>query len=353
MKYGTVCSGIEAPSVAWDGLGWEPVWFCENHKKPSKVLAHHYPSVPNLGDMTKIYYNETFQTQPIDLLCGGTPCQDFSNAGLRAGLGGKRGTLTHEFIRILATKRPKWFIWENVPGVFSCNAGRDFAAILGGFTGWNITVLDNGWGNAGIIPGHPNAYSIAWRVLDAKYFGVPQQRRRVFVVGYSGDWHYPAKVLFEPGGVSGYSRKVPQTGQTVAALTAHGVGATGADDNAAMAGHIWPAKVTAPLLATYGEKQGLDNQHIFQGCSQFVMSTGQANAEILDGIAPTLNCNHEQPIIVDSLVRRITPIEAERLQGFPDNYTAMIADTHRYKALGNSMAVPVMRWIGERINNVL
>jgi DNA (cytosine-5)-methyltransferase 1 len=162
-----------------------------NRKFSAAVLAHHYPTVPNLGDMTMLHENETYKNESIDLLCGGTPCQSFSFAGLRKGLDDERGNLALHFIRILGEKRPTWFVWENVPGVLSSAGGRDFATILGGFTGRNITIPRNGWGNTGIVEGISDAYGIAWATLDAQYFGVPQRRRRIFVVGRLGDWHGP------------------------------------------------------------------------------------------------------------------------------------------------------------------
>jgi DNA (cytosine-5)-methyltransferase 1 len=174
VKYLSVCSGIEAASVAWHPLGWEPVAFSEIEPFPSAVLAHHYPSVPNLGDMTKF---QEWPDEPVDLLVGGTPCQSFSVAGLRKGLEDPRGNLMLTYLAIAQRYRPRWLVWENVPGVLSSNGGRDFGTFLGA-----LGELGYGW---------------AYRVLDAQWFGVAQRRRRVFVVGYLGDWQRAAKVLFE------------------------------------------------------------------------------------------------------------------------------------------------------------
>ena len=175
MNYLSVCSGIEAATVAWHHMGWKPVGFSEIEKFPSQVLAHHYPQVTNFGDMTK--YKE-WNLESIDILVGGTPCQSFSVAGLRKGLEDPRGNLMLTYCGLLDKFRPKWFIWENVPGVLSSNGGRDFGSFLG-------AVEELGYG-------------FAYRVLDAQYFGVAQRRRRVFVVGCLGDWKSAAKVLFEP-----------------------------------------------------------------------------------------------------------------------------------------------------------
>jgi len=210
MKYASVCSGIEAATAAWDGLGWEPVWFSQYDPEfnytgswktgpdfPSKVLAYHYPGVPNLGDMTKIKETKTYQNEQFDLLVGGTPCQAFSIAGLRAGLADGRSNLALEYIRILKDKRPRWFVWENVPGVLTSGNGNDFACLLSGWSGHDIK--SQKFSRGGVIEARTaDDYSIAWRIFDSRHFGVPQRRRRVFVIGYSGkDWRPPFAVLFE------------------------------------------------------------------------------------------------------------------------------------------------------------
>ena len=186
MKYGSVCSGIEAASVAWHDLGWEPQWFSEIEQFPSEVLKHRFPDVPNLGDMTQLTQNPTFNEQSINLLVGGTPCQSFSVAGLRKGLADPRGNLMLTFLALADAKKPKWIVWENVPGVLSSNGGKDFGTFLGAL------------GELG--------YGFAYRVLDAQYFGVAQRRRRVFVVGYLGDWRVAAAVLFERESLQGNTK---------------------------------------------------------------------------------------------------------------------------------------------------
>ena len=175
MNYLSVCSGIEAASCAWHDLGWNPVGFSEIEKFPSEVLKHHYPHVPNLGDMTK-FKEWNFGTN-VNVFVGGTPCQSFSVAGLRKGLDDPRGNLMLTYLAIADRFRPKWLVWENVPGVLSSNDGQDFGTFLGGL------------GELG--------YGFAYRILDAQYFGVAQRRRRVFVIGHLGDWRPAAAVLFE------------------------------------------------------------------------------------------------------------------------------------------------------------
>lgn len=220
IRYGSVCSGVEAATAAWHTLGWQPQWFAEIEKFPSAVLKHHYPDVPNLGDMTKLHESTVFNELPIDLLVGGTPCQSFSVAGLRKGMADPRGNLALVYLALAAAKRPRWIVWENVPGVLSSNKGRDFGAFLGGL--------------------EQLGYGFAYRVLDAQYFGVAQRRRRVFVVGYLGDWRRAAEVLFEPHSMQGHPAPRRETGTPVSTLTAAGVGTCGADDNQAQAGHLVP-----------------------------------------------------------------------------------------------------------------
>ena len=180
LKYLSVCSGIEAATVAWHELGWTPVAFSEIDKFPSAVLAHHYPNVPNWGDMTNF---KDWPDATIDALVGGTPCQSFSVAGLRKGLDDPRGNLMLTFGAIANRYQPTWLIWENVPGVLSSNGGRDFGTFLG-------MLAEIGYG-------------FAYRVLDAQWFGVAQRRRRVFVIGHLGDWRRAAAVLFEPESLRG------------------------------------------------------------------------------------------------------------------------------------------------------
>ena len=260
MNYATVCSGIEAPTVAWHGLGLTPVWFSEIEPFPCKLLKHHYPTVPNLGDMTKLSSHETYRNTTIDLLCGGTPCQSFSIAGLRGGLDDDRGNLALEYCRILIAKRPRWFVWENVPGVFSSNGGKDFACILSAFTGTDVNAA--GLGNAGIIQGE--LYSVAWRVLDAQHFGVPQRRRRVFVVGYTGNnWRAPYAVLFEPESLRRDFTPRREKGKESA-------GAVESDTEETS----WPKNVAPTIDKTYAKNWGQDNQHIKNGAGLFVESFG-------------------------------------------------------------------------------
>jgi DNA (cytosine-5)-methyltransferase 1 len=203
MRYGSVCSGIEAASVAWRPLGWDCAFVSELEKFPSAVLAERFPTVPNLGDFTKI--EPCDYEGGIDLLVGGTPCQAFSIAGLRKGLNDARGNLALEFARLAFRTAAKWVVWENVPGVLSSGKGGDFAAFLSLLVGWEITPPEGGkWRRAGLVTAAPGCFSVGWRVLDAQYTrvqqfprAIPQRRKRVILVGSLGSWEDCAKVLFD------------------------------------------------------------------------------------------------------------------------------------------------------------
>lgn len=386
MKYGSVCSGIEAATVAWHSLGWEPQWFSEIEKFPSSVLAHHCPHVENLEDMTKLNSKQTYNEKSIDLLVGGTPCQSFSVAGLRTGLADERGNLSLEFVRILMQKRPRWFLWENVPGVLSSSGGADFAAILSAWTGRGIEPQK--FTKSGII--HGEFYSVAWRVLDSQYFGVPQRRRRIFVVGHLGnDWRPPVAVLFEreslrrdftpsretreetsgSAGAGADSAKLFDC-QRIGQYSDNGVSSTlsmrdykDARDLVVQAAPFDLKQITnktnrstvnfgseAPTMAKHSAMHAITQSFTPSSFANHTEGVGtlKKNGGDLGGGSETLVCH--PPYVV----RRLTPTECERLQGFPDGYTDIprAKDTNRYAALGNSMTTNVMRWIGERIDAV-
>ncbi len=435
MRYLSVCSGIEAATQAWHPLGWTPVGFSEIEAFPSVVLSHHYPGVPNFGDMTKF---KDWPDDPIDLLVGGTPCQSFSVAGLRKGLDDPRGNLMLTYGAIARHRRPKWLVWENVPGVLSRNGGRDFGTFLGSL------------GQLG--------YGFAYRVLDAQYVrvdglerAVPQRRRRVFVVGHLGDWRRAAAVLFDGQSLRWDHPPRREAGQGAAAsLTASSGGCSGKDGiegrvvtNSGPVGYCLTASAQqsldaetetliavahalrgegfdasedgtgrgTPLVPVAYRTTGNDGAYETGDVVGALTTTTDPNAHVVafsakdhggdasEGVSPTLRAgahsgSHQNggvmPAVACDLrgreggampegphdtaniraasggssrsyiaqpwaVRRLMPVECERLQGFPDGWTDVshrgkpAADGPRYKALGNSMAVNVMRWIGERI----
>ncbi len=380
MRFGSVCSGIEAASVAWNPLGWKAQWLAEIEPFPCALLKHHYPDTPNLGDMTRYKEWPTDDKHAIDLLCGGTPCQSFSVAGLRKGLDDPRGNLMLTFGAIAAKYRPQWLVWENVPGVLSSNGGADFGAFLGML------------GQLG--------YGFAYRVLDAQYFGVAQRRRRVFVVGCLGDWRSAAAVLFERHSLQGHPAPRREAGQAVTPTIRAGASNGGAGHGArsgdskdelivpvAFGGNDTrgPIDIATARNACASASGRMDFEsetflvqtaHTLRGegfdASEdgtgrgtplvpvayrtagdgAVFEEGDCTAPLTTGTDPCAN------IVAAMQVRRLTPRECERLQGFPDDYTAIphrnkpAADGPRYKALGNSWAVPNVRWIGERIDAV-
>ena len=481
MKYLSVCSGIEAATVAWHPLGWEAVAYSEIERFPSEVLAHHYPNTPNVGDMTK--FKEWNFESNVDLLVGGTPCQSFSVAGLRKGLDDPRGNLMLTYLAIAKQYRPNWLVWENVPGVLSSNGGRDFGSFLGGLA--------------------ECGYGFAYRVLDAQFFGVAQRRRRVFVVGYLGDWRAAAAVLFERHSLQGHPAPSREKRKTIASYASSSFGgysqetgtlrAKGGDlgggsenllvlkkdfekqyiesdktiinalcaSDAKGAGNQYfednkcvihpsygipgnwigrkpenggnstePMYDIAPCL-TKADQHGVaqpiayniapgkgklkDDIHVTDADATKTLDASGSNPAMHQGGAAivqpiclmdqggsVMNIEHDitgtlrrethghEPIVMQPVgtdiyngaitgdvavpltnrsdgtgtgptvmqsmaVRRLTPVECERLQGFGDNYTNIKSkgkptpDGPRYKALGNSMAVPVMAWIGARI----
>jgi DNA (cytosine-5)-methyltransferase 1 len=368
VRYGSVCSGIEAATVAWHSLGWTPAWFSEIDAFPCALLAHHYPSVPNLGDMTTI--RGRADVGAIDLLVGGTPCQSFSVAGLRKGLDDPRGNLALVFLGIADALRPRWVVWENVPGVLSSAGGRDFGTFLGGLA--------------------ELGYGFAYRVLDAQYVrvesharAVPQRRRRVFVVGHLGDWRRAASVLLERESLCGHPAPSRSKGEGTAAdaapsLVSSGRGVERAGDTRGQDPVVAVPGVSMCLNAGGMGRIDAESETLVahslkaEGHDASEDGTGRGTPLVFDplqdtncgpggkgwrddGSAFTLEARTKAQAVAHSGVRRLTPRECERLQGFPDNYTLIpyrgkpAADSNRYKALGNSMAVNVMTWIGQRI----
>jgi DNA (cytosine-5)-methyltransferase 1 len=435
MKYGSVCSGIEAATHAWHPLGWEASFFSEIEKFPRQVLSYHYPNTPLHGDFTTIQKGDY---DPIELLVGGTPCQSFSVAGLRAGLNDPRGNLMLEFGALAKRLQPKWIVWENVPGVLSSNSGKDFGSFL--------AML----GELG--------YGFAYRILDAQNFGVPQRRRRVFVVGCLGDWKSSAAVLFESESLCRDTKTSKGEGKEVTGTLTRGFGDRGLDldqiaggayeirevagtittrtgisrnnheecvavqtigaldtecgfqkasHQSINAGHILPVAYREADLANYKSTDAGGTLKKSGGCmgggseslvtyalagntiGRQPLNGGNGNGYDDSGVsytltktdvhavahafkvrggcegggkgylgsdeqAFTLSTGADQQLFHKMQVRRLMPIECERLQGFRDDFTNIpgASDSTRYKALGNSMAVPVMKWIGERINLV-
>jgi DNA (cytosine-5)-methyltransferase 1 len=415
MRFGSVCSGIEAASVAWEPLGWQAAWLAEIEPFPAAVLKYHYANVPNLGDMTRLpEMIRAGEVEAPDLFCGGTPCQAFSVAGLRKSLDDARGNLSITFceianaidhVRHVRGEPPSIVVWENVPGVLSTKDNA-FGCFLAGLAGEDVPLEPPGgkWTDAGVVLGP--ARTVAWRILDAQYFGLAQRRRRVFVVASAREGFDPAAVLFEFEGVRRDSAPSREAGKGTA---------RGAASGAAFGGNRTSGPIdVAPALNAcdarqsdviqYGDKTGpLDTDGHSVGVLAFdtTQVTSASNYSspkpgdpchplaagahapavamresgqgywMQDDIAGTIDANMgmsghaNRPAVINQppmQVRRLTPVECERLQGFPDGYTAIpwrnkpaseCPDGPRYKALGNSWAVPVVHWIGRRIHNAL
>lgn len=413
MKYASVCSGVEAASLAWMPLGWEAAWFSEIEPFPCAVLKERFPGVPNLGDMTKIKVENlengdqkftsgdgTVVLVPggVDLLVGGTPCQSFSVAGKREGLDGASG-LARTFIELLGVMQPRWFVWENVPGCLSSRNKQtgiyDFNVLLAAFA--------------------EIGYSCGWKIYDAQYCrvdgyprAVPQRRRRVFVVGHLGaEWQYPAEVLFEPHSLSGNNppRRVKGQGTSSDAQRYFGMASrpwnnSGVNPalNQCSAATFWNGNQYAESLTCTSDRQLRPDKARMQcvaesttafnggGSENLAISIGNGQVKGLvckPELARTRHCMHDQQAVMQTAttlttkgrdssatgpkaatratIRRLLPIECERLMGFPDNWTRIpwrgkpaedCPDSPRYKACGNSMCVNVMRWLGLRIELV-
>lgn len=374
MKYVSLFSGIEAATVAWEPLGWEPVCFAEFDEFPGAVLAERYPEVRNVGDVTKMNWKK--YRDKVDLVVGGSPCQSFSIAGKREGLQGESG-LMFEYIRAVREIRPRWFLWENVPGALSSENGEAFRRLL--------SEMDK------------LGYGLAWRILDAQFFGVAQRRRRLFLVGHLGACP-PIGVLIEResmrGGLEPSAEKraslAEEAGRSPRGAGfryrreagAGGVGAEPERSSAPTADRHGPAvrHIGEPItmadlnsnaaigydmvgtLHVGGDAPSVCLRAPARRPSAADAREGGEGAPAGDEVPPTLPTGGTRTLFGeeggDMVVRRLTPRECERLQGLPDDWTKVpyrgkpadeCPDGPRYKAIGNSMAVPVMRWIGERM----
>lgn len=378
MRYLSLFSGIEAATEAWKLLGWECVGVAEIETLPRSVLARLHPTIPNLGDVTKITEARIATLGRIDAVVFGSPCQDLSVAGKRKGLAGERSGLFFDAMRIVSWARLwggcRFAIWENVPGAFTSNKGRDFASVVEHLAGLeHVAVPPKGWGTEGCAVG--SEAMVEWATLDAQWFGVAQRRRRVFAVADFGDWANRPPILLEPQSMRGNFAPSREAGKEATAGTLR---STDGGDSA-MAGHLAQAfggnNTSGPIdvatarnaCATASGRMDFESETFILDpvpfdTTQITSAANYSNPQPGDPCHPLAAGAHPPAIaFAGRKVRRLTPRECERLQGFPDDYTAIpwrgkpaeqCPDGPRYKALGNSMAVPVMGWIGHRIDFV-
>lgn len=361
MQYtvGSLFSGIGGIDRAFESAGFHTVWQCEIDGNARHILRRHWPDTRCYEDIRAL---DGTTIPPVDVLLAGFPCQDLSIAGGRSGMEGDRSSLFFEITRIIREMRhatsdrsPALVVLENVPGLYTTHRGRDFAVVL-------RTLAECG------------ALDIAWRVLDAQYFGVPQRRRRVFIVADFRD-ERAQTILFEPESRGGYFATRAKTKSRVAApLTsgAHGNGVSKPgrhmeDDYNLVARPILAHHrrldqesedfvVTGPLLANQGRSQ-IEQPYV----AMVPVSPGGKTAENYwkeANVANTVATGHfpyqgTRVAHPNQTVRRLTPRECERLQGFPDDWTDTLSDTARYTLIGNSVAVPVLTWIARRTWDVL
>lgn len=414
MTLGSLFDGIGGWLLAARHAGVTPIWASEIEPFPCEVTRRRFPEVLQLGDITKL---DGTKLPPVDIVCAGSPCQDLSIAGKRKGLDGARSGLFRVAVGLIRDMRrstcgryPRFFVWENVPGAFSSNKGADFRAVLEEITEAEIPMPQSGrWADAGMV--RSRVCEAAWRVLDAQYWGVPQRRRRIFLVtDFAAHGRCSGEVLFEPESVSGDPTKGHGTGEGTAGrvknrarttgeyipeiartLTARMDGSPCADRGpqivavgfhgkaGAASGGIGYTKERAPTIIaehpmnvaiydmTHADevmrpvKDGITptlNARMGTGGNQVpvvhCVGNGQLNQAHLQEKVGALNCTHDQQCVLGAAtVRRLTPLEAERLQGLPDGYTEGGSDTVRYKALGNGMAQPCANWVIKRIKEAI
>ena len=413
MRYLSLFSGIEAATAAWSCLDWECAAVSEIDPFCCALLAHRYPHIPNLGDVTRLTRSQIEDLGPIDIVVFGSPCQDLSIAGKRAGIHGKRSGLFFAAMHVVRWSGARFALWENVPGAFSSNCGRDFAAVVGEMVGVEPDVPRRRWPNSGVALG-PDGF-LEWCILDAQFFGVPQRRRRIFALRDSGNWAGRPPIFLEPQSLRGHPSARRKAKEDVAGTLGGGAGERGWCDDPDRAGAFVAMSLNAKggsgrmdgesetFVAHALRSDGFDASEDGSGRGTPLVPVAFSAKDYgadFGGTAPTLRamphdrshanaggqvavCVQEgqtgvreyatagtvrsdapgtQPggsLIRDRYaVRRLTPRECERLQGFKDDYTLipyrgkLAADGPRYRAIGNSMAVPVMRWIGRRIQTV-
>lgn len=385
LRLGSACSGCGCIDLGLERAGFEPAWQIEINPKRRSVLARHWPTVQRYEDLREVAQNAA-DLPPVDLLAGGTPCQDWSVAGNRAGMAGDRASLFVDFIRLADQRSIPWILWENVPGVLSQHAGRDFALCLEGFTGARPEVPAGGWRSAGVAWG-PLRWC-AWRVLDAQAFGVAQRRRRVFVVAGPRDRCAP-EILLEPESLPGDPAPGGEAGAVASPVASGSPRGSGyrldADNLSQLVYDPWNQKASGASTQTLNTRSGNGAPLVVDGAqithpenrqqpqperspslntsARLMAYSGElASADPLTrhshmtvDRAGSCGCGPSNAVVQKSGARRLSPTEYERLQGLPDSWTrwgsdgSELADTPRYQMVGDGAAVPVLEWIGRRL----
>lgn len=315
LTFGSLFTGIGGFDLGFERAGMHCLWQCEIDRYCGEVLTRHWPDVTRYEDVRTITRENA---ESVDVICGGFPCQDVSVAGKRAGLAEERSGLWFEFARVISELKPRWVVIENVPGLLSSNQGQDFETVLSALVEFG--------------------YGVSWRILDAQFFGVPQRRRRVFVVGSLGNGLF-AEVLFERGGVCGNTSQGGKEGPEYSGTVANCITTREGQRMNETIETLIPVMMeygndraigidVAPTLKTAAAKSPLIPAMVENGYKQIFEF----------GKTPTMKG-----------VRKLTPTECARLQGFPDDWNDNVSDTQRYKQFGNAVAVPVAEWIGKRI----
>ena len=339
MRFVSLFTGVGGFDLGFEQRGWECVGQVEINKKCVEVLEHRWPGVSRHDDVTTaIDWAESEGLRGrVDVVCGGFPCQDVSVAGKRAGLAGERTGLFWDALAFAQVVEARWVVLENVPGLLSSNEGRDFGVVVS-------ALADAGYRH------------IEWRVLDSQFFGVPQRRRRVFIVACAGDIG-GRQVLTESESVRGDFAESKPTGTVTTTAITSSLGTGGPDDNQAQGNQLVPV--------AFSHTQGLDPQPsdfvfptlrtggggmaaLTHGAGQAVAAYDELNATTSD-IHHTLRAGTSQStgVLQNMQVRRLTPVECERLQGFPDGWTSVVSDTQRYRQMGNAVTVPVAAYVAE------
>lgn len=359
MKVGSLFSGLGGMDLGLERAGMQVVWQAEIDRQARAVLRAHWQDTHIFED---VHHVTKDTASPVDLICGGSPCQDVSIAGKRAGLAGERSRLFFEYHRILTELTPTWFVFENVRGLLSSNKGADFATVLAGFTGLIPEIPDGGWRKSGFAFGR--FYNIAWRVLDAQYFGIAQRRKRLFIVGcLAASRRSAIEILFEREGDHWNPptrRETKQENARVAGTLAAASGRNrglGNENETDFLAEVY----TLQAFGEYAEKnvastlKARDAKDVTDLVT--VTSLDVRNTITSDEISPTLQAksnggwslNYQPAIISPAGVRRLTPVEHERLTGLPDGWTAEHSDSVRYRMTGNAVVTTIPEWVGKRI----